>query len=130
MEFDLNETPDALPVMAVTACYATGETVFRNVAHARIKETDRIAVMCRELRRMGADIEELPDGLVIRESALRGADVNGCGDHRVVMALALAGLSCAGETRVSTAEAAGVTFPQFAEFMTSLGAALKSAPSA
>ena len=120
-EFDLNETPDALPLMAVLGCLATGRTVLRNVAHARIKETDRIAVMCRELRRMGATVEELPDGLVVRESRLRGAPLDGHGDHRVVMALALAGMCCDGETTVTTAEAAGVTFPNFAELITSLG---------
>ena len=121
VELDLNATPDALPVMAVVGCFAAGETRLRNVAHARIKETDRIAVMCRELRRMGATVEELPDGLVVRESRLRGAPLDGHGDHRVVMALALAGMCCDGETTVTTAEAAGVTFPNFAELITSLG---------
>ncbi len=63
---DMNEIPDALPMLAVTACFANGETVLHNVAQARIKETDRIAVMAEELSRLGADVEELPDGLKIR----------------------------------------------------------------
>lgn len=121
VEIDMNETPDALPVMAVLGCFARGETRLRNVAHARIKETDRIAVMCTELRKMGAEIEELPDGLIVRESALCGAAVDGHGDHRVVMALAVAGLSIPGETTITTAEAAGVTFPQFHELMADIG---------
>jgi len=124
---DMNETPDALPAMAVVGCFARGETRLENVAHARIKETDRIAVMCAELRKLGADIEELPDGLVVRESRLQGAPVAGHADHRVVMALALAGLSCRGGTTVTTAEAAAVTLPAFQELMLELGAALEVA---
>jgi len=125
VELDMNQTPDALPAMAVLGCFARGETRLRNVAHARIKETDRIAVMCGELRRMGADIDELEDGLVVRESDLHGAVVEGHGDHRVVMALAVAGLSCPGETVITTAEAAHVTFPQFDRLMSDIGAALQ-----
>ncbi|MBT3377889.1 MAG: 3-phosphoshikimate 1-carboxyvinyltransferase [Lentisphaerae bacterium] len=124
LEIDLNETPDALPVMAVLGCFAEGETRLVNVAHARIKETDRIAVMCAELTKMGADIAERADGLVVRHSSLHGAHVEGHHDHRVVMALALAGMACPGETVVTTAEAAGVTFPEFGELMVSLGAKL------
>ena len=66
---------------------------------------------------MGADVEELPDGLVVRQSPLRGTQVNGHGDHRVVMALAVAGLVADGTTRVATAEAIRVTFPNFVELM-------------
>ncbi|NOY81397.1 MAG: 3-phosphoshikimate 1-carboxyvinyltransferase [Kiritimatiellaeota bacterium] len=121
VELDLNETPDALPVMAVLGCFAEGRTVLRNVAHARIKETDRIAVMACELRKLGGDVEELPDGLVIRHSRLRGARVEGHGDHRVVMALAMAGLAIPGNTVVTTAGAADITFPNYADLMQALG---------
>jgi 3-phosphoshikimate 1-carboxyvinyltransferase len=100
--------------------------VLKNVAHARIKETDRIAVMACELRKLGADIEERADGLVIRQRSLHGAMVNGHGDHRVVMSLALAGLCIPGETVVTTAEAAGVTFPEFAGLMQGLGGKLRT----
>jgi 3-phosphoshikimate 1-carboxyvinyltransferase len=65
-EFDLNATPDLLPVMAVTAAFAQGDTALVNVAHARIKETDRIAVMARELAALGVETEERPDGLIVR----------------------------------------------------------------
>ena len=121
-EFGLADTPDALPAMAVTACFAEGETRLVNVPQARLKETDRIAVMCEELAKMGADVEELPDGLVIRGSRLRSAQVDGHGDHRVIMALAVAGLAIDGETTISTAEALNVTFPSFVELMSSAGA--------
>jgi 3-phosphoshikimate 1-carboxyvinyltransferase len=75
-----------------------------------------------ELKKMGANIEELPDGLVIKKSALTGAAVDGHGDHRVVMALCLAGMAAEGETVISTAESVGVTFPSFLEKMKALGA--------
>ena len=120
--FDLNAMPDALPALSVAGCFAEGETRLVNVPQARLKETDRIAVMCAELGKMGADIRELPDGLVIRKSALRGCAVNGHYDHRVVMALAVAGLSAGGETVIGTAEAVSVTFPDFRALMLSIGA--------
>ena len=115
---DLNATPDALPAMAATACFAAGTTRLINVPNARIKETDRIAVMAQELGKLGAHSTELPDGLVIEGGkALRGASVLGHDDHRVVMALAIAGLACQGTTTVDTAEAAAVTYPGFLELL-------------
>ena len=119
---DLNATPDALPAMAVVGCLAEGTTRLINVPQARIKETDRIAVMAAELKKMGADIEEEKDGLVIRQSALKAATVDGHYDHRVVMSLAIAGLTTDGVTTITTAEAINVTFPNFVELMSSLGA--------
>ena len=121
-EFDLGNTPDALPALAVTACFADGETRLVNVPQARLKETDRISVMREELTKLGTDIQELPDGLVIRGSKLTPAYVHGHSDHRVIMALAMAGLAINGGTTVSTAEALNVTFPSFVELMTSAGA--------
>jgi 3-phosphoshikimate 1-carboxyvinyltransferase len=124
-ELDLNDTPDALPSLAVVGCCARGETRLVNVPQARIKETDRIAALRQELGKMGADVEELPDGLILRRSSLRGARVDGRGDHRVVMALALAGLVAQGTTRVTTAEAIRVTFPNYVELMAQSGARMR-----
>ncbi|HUU53350.1 MAG TPA: 3-phosphoshikimate 1-carboxyvinyltransferase [Armatimonadota bacterium] len=121
-EIDLNATPDALPTLAVLGCLARGTTRLVNVPQARVKETDRIAVMEAELTKLGARVEQLEDGIVVHESALTGAEVEGHGDHRVVMALAVAGCSIPGTTVVRGAEAAAVTFPQFADDMISLGA--------
>jgi len=121
-EFDLKDTPDALPALAVTACFAEGESRIVNVAQARLKETDRISVMCAELTKMGASIEELPDGLVIRGGGMHAAEVCGHDDHRVIMALALAGLAVEGETIVGPADALDVTFPNFVELMNGIGA--------
>jgi 3-phosphoshikimate 1-carboxyvinyltransferase len=122
IELDMSDIPDALPALAVVGCYASGKTVLRNVAHARLKETDRISVMCRELSKLGARISELPDGLVIEQSELVGTVVDGHGDHRVVMALAIAGLIARGRTIIQSAEAIKVTFPNFVALMAQLGA--------
>jgi 3-phosphoshikimate 1-carboxyvinyltransferase len=78
--------------------------------------------MARELRKMGGMVEERDDGLVIEQSDLRGCEVDGHYDHRVVMALAVAGMCAQGETTVTTAEAALVTYPGFVEDFRGLGA--------
>lgn len=125
MEIDMNDIPDALPALAVAGCFAEGETRLVNAPQARVKETDRIAVMCRELSRMGADIQELEHGLVIRRSALAGASVSGHRDHRVVMALAVAGLNAEGETLIDTAEAVNITFPGFVRCVEACGGTIE-----
>jgi 3-phosphoshikimate 1-carboxyvinyltransferase len=122
VDLDLGATPDALPALAVTACFAEGVTRLLNVPQARLKETDRISVMCQELTKMGAKVQELPDGLVIEGGSMHSAKVHGHHDHRVVMALAVAGLACDGVTEVDTAEAVEVTFPNFVELMKHAGA--------
>ncbi len=120
-ELDLNNTPDALPMMAALACFAQGTTRLVNAPHARLKETDRIAVMAEELGKLGAQIEELSDGLVIHGSRLRGTDVSGHDDHRVVMALAVAASAIEGKTTIHTAEAMNVTFPTFVDCLLAVG---------
>ncbi len=124
-DLDLNATPDALPMMAVLGCFARGTTRLVNVPQARIKESDRITIMAQELGKLGARTKELEDGLIIYESGLRGAEVDGHGDHRVVMALAVAGCAIPGTTVIRGAEAAAVTFPEFADCMRAVGAKLE-----
>ena len=123
---DLNATPDALPMMAVVACFAAGKTTLANVAHARIKETDRITTMRQELTRLGAKVTELTDGLVIEGSKLAAAEVDGHHDHRIAMALAVAGCSIPGQTVVRTAESATITFPTFTDCLRRIGADIKT----
>jgi 3-phosphoshikimate 1-carboxyvinyltransferase len=120
-EFDLNATPDLLPIMSVVGCFAEGETRMVNVPQARIKETDRISVMREVLSALGGDVAELPDGLIVRHSPLRGGKVSGHGDHRVVMALAVGGLASAAPTEIDTAESVAITFPNFVELMEQVG---------
>ncbi|MGD9201809.1 MAG: 3-phosphoshikimate 1-carboxyvinyltransferase [Chitinispirillia bacterium] len=122
IEIDLNANPDALPALTVLGCFAEGTTSIVNVKQARIKETDRIKVMKTELAKMGARIEEKEDGLRIYNSKLTGCKVNGHHDHRVVMALALAGMIADGETVIETAESADITYPGFALDFNNIGA--------
>jgi len=122
IEIDMNKTPDALPAISVTAAFAEGETRLVNVPQARGKETDRIACMAKELKKLSVDVEELPDGLIIRGGQPKPAAVHGWADHRIVMALALAGLALNGQLSVDTAEAMSVTFPTYVDLMKSLGA--------
>ncbi|MHC4260371.1 MAG: 3-phosphoshikimate 1-carboxyvinyltransferase [Planctomycetota bacterium] len=124
-EIDMNETPDALPAMAVTAAFAEGETRLVNVPQARGKETDRIACMAEELAKMGVDVEELSDGLIIRQSKPKAAELDGRGDHRIVMGLCLAGLNLGGQCVIDSAEAMNVTFPEYVELMRSIGAKME-----
>ena len=135
-EIDMNATPDALPAIAVTAVFAEGTTKLVNVPQARTKETDRIKCMAEELKKMAVDVEELPDGLIIHGGEPRlksgakyvaprfagGLYLDGRGDHRIVMALSLAGLFSDGQCTVDTAEAMNVTFPSYVELMKSIGA--------
>ncbi len=121
-DIDMNATPDAVPAMAVIACFAEGKTTLFNVAQARIKETDRLKVMTQELSKLGANIKEMPDGLEITHSKLTGGNVEGHSDHRVAMALAIAGLRTDEPVTVNGAEAVSVTFPDFVELMNKIGA--------
>ena len=120
-EIDMNATPDALPMMAALACFAKGQTRLVNVPQARLKETDRIHVMRVELEKLGGKLTELPDGLVVEESPLRGGTVLGHSDHRVVMSLAVAATLASGPVTIEGAEAVSVTYPEFAEDLRRLG---------
>ena len=120
-EIDMNATPDALPMMAALACFAEGTTRLVNVPQARLKETDRIHVMRLELEKMGGRVTELPDGMIIEKSRLHGADVEGHGDHRVIMALSIAATQVEGTTTVHGADAVDVTYPGFGEALRKLG---------
>ena len=125
-EFDLNATPDLLPVMAVLGAFADGETRLVNTPQARIKETDRISAMRKVIETLGGEARELADGIVIKGSGLKGGAAHGFGDHRVVMSAAVAGLAAPEGVSVDTAEAMAVTFPDFCERMASLGADMET----
>jgi 3-phosphoshikimate 1-carboxyvinyltransferase len=125
IDIDMNDTPDALPALAVVGCFAKGETRLLNVEQARLKECDRISAITAELKKMGANIEELSDGVIIRQSDLKGANVHGYDDHRMVMALALAGMAASGETIIDTAESVNVTYPGFYDAFVRMGAQIE-----
>jgi 3-phosphoshikimate 1-carboxyvinyltransferase len=116
--FDLNATPDLLPAAAVTAAFAEGDTALVNVAHARIKETDRLAVLAAELAKLGVRCTEQPDGLIVHGSGcVSGGFVDGHGDHRIVMAFAAAALGAQAPIEIDGAESASVTYPGFLELL-------------
>ncbi|MDY6793972.1 MAG: 3-phosphoshikimate 1-carboxyvinyltransferase [Actinomycetota bacterium] len=105
---------DEVPLMAVVGCRARGTTVVRGAWELRVKESDRISAICGELARMGADIEELPDGFAVRGPRdLRGAAVDSHGDHRIAMSLAVAALCAEGETAISGWECVDISYPGF-----------------
>jgi 3-phosphoshikimate 1-carboxyvinyltransferase len=124
VEIDVGDTPDLLPTLAVLGTVADGETRLVNAEHVRYKETDRVSAMADELETMGASVTERKDALTIHgdESTLRGARVDGRGDHRIVMALAVAGLVAEGTTTVTGAEHVDVSFPDFFDVLADAGA--------
>lgn len=125
-DIDMNKTPDALPAMAVTAAFAEGSTKLFNVAQARNKETDRIDCMAKELEKMGIRTEQLPDGLIIHPGKIKNTILHGWSDHRIVMALSIAGLMTNSPLEIDTAEAMDVTFPTYPRLMGKLGAKIKT----
>ncbi len=105
---------DELPVISVAACFAEGETVISGAGELRVKETDRISAMTGELSKLGADIRETPDGMIINGTdKLRAARCESRGDHRVAMSLAVAATRARGETVIGDAGCVSISFPEF-----------------
>jgi 3-phosphoshikimate 1-carboxyvinyltransferase len=122
IEIDVGATPDLVPTLAVLGSCASGTTHIINAAHVRYKETDRLHAMATELSKMGVDITEEPDGLLITGGKLKGAQVDGYDDHRIVMALSLAGMMATGTTEITTAESVDISYPKFFNDLKRLGA--------
>jgi 3-phosphoshikimate 1-carboxyvinyltransferase len=119
---------DELPILAVAATQAAGRTVVRDAHELRVKETDRIASTVGELRKLGARIEPTADGFIIEgPTPLTGAPVESQGDHRLAMAMTVAGLVARGQTVVYGAEVTGDSFPGFEVTLQALGADLSVA---
>lgn len=118
--------PDAVPSLAVAACFAEGDTVLTDIGVCRLKETDRITLMREELSRLGASLEEGSDWLLIHGTGgrgLHGGEVESHDDHRIAMALAVAGLAIPGDgVTVNDAECCAVSFPGFYDTMNGIGA--------
>jgi 3-phosphoshikimate 1-carboxyvinyltransferase len=105
---------DEIPILAVAAAAAAGETEIRDAGELRVKESDRIAALASELGRLGADVAERPDGLTIRGGRpLAGTSCASRGDHRVAMALAIAALVARGGTRIADSACIRTSFPDF-----------------
>ncbi len=119
---DVADAIDEIPLVALLGAVAAGETVVRGAGELRVKESDRIAGTVALLRALGAEVEELPDGLAVRGGAsLAGGTVDARGDHRLAMAGAIAGLLARGETTVIGASAAAVSWPGFFRVLPRVG---------
>lgn len=124
--FDLSNSPDLLPVVAILACKGKNEVFIRGVKHARFKETDRIAVLAKELPKLGVSVKELEDGLNIKGTKnLKPCTLNACGDHRMAMAFTIIGLSSKEGCRINGFESIDVSYPKFEEDIHSLGGKLE-----
>lgn len=121
---NLENSPDLLPTVAALGAISKGVTEIVNVEHARFKETDRVHTCALELSKLGVDVHEKRDGLVIKGGA-KGGTVNSHGDHRLVMALSLVGLKVGG-VKIENASVYNVSFPDFPEAMRKLGCNIKS----
>jgi 3-phosphoshikimate 1-carboxyvinyltransferase len=120
----VEDTPDLLPTIAVLGAAADGTTRITDCEHVRYKETDRVTAMAESLSAMGASVEEAQDELTIHggETALEGTTLEGRGDHRIIMSLAVAGLVADGTTTITGAEHVDVSFPDFFDVLVDLGA--------
>jgi 3-phosphoshikimate 1-carboxyvinyltransferase len=112
IDVDMNDISDTVMTLAAVACFAEGPTTIRNVAHIRHKETDRIAALATELRRIGAKVEERADGLTIEPAPLHGAVIQTYNDHRMAMSLALVGLKIPGIV-IDNPGCVAKTYPRF-----------------
>ena len=121
-KFDLSDTPDLLPAIAILALKSEKPIEIFNVKHARYKETDRIAIISRELKKIGLDIDEKDDGLILKKSSqLHPAELNSENDHRLFMAFSIAGMFI-GECTVSDPDAVKVSYPEFISDLVNTGA--------
>jgi 3-phosphoshikimate 1-carboxyvinyltransferase len=123
VDIDMNEMPDMAPTLGVLSAFASGTSRIRNVAHLRIKESDRLNAVAAGLKVLGVKVEELPDGLIVHGGAPLGppsGPISSFDDHRIAMAFALAGLRLNGVV-IEGAESVNKSFPQFWDIFESLG---------
>jgi 3-phosphoshikimate 1-carboxyvinyltransferase len=110
--FDLNDMPDMVPTLAVLAAFREGRTAINNVAHLRIKESNRLEAVVKELNRTGIEAQEMPEGLVIQGGKMRPAKIETYNDHRIAMSFAIAGLIVRG-IEISDKKCVNKSFPSF-----------------
>ncbi|MGN1015311.1 MAG: 3-phosphoshikimate 1-carboxyvinyltransferase [Butyricicoccus sp.] len=117
---------DEIPVLAVAAAFAEGETVFRDAQELKVKESNRIATMTAELTKTGADVVETEDGMIVRGGKpLHGGDFTSYADHRVAMSMAVCALACAGESTIDDPACVAISYPNFFDTLSALEANTK-----
>jgi 3-phosphoshikimate 1-carboxyvinyltransferase len=112
---DMGDMPDVVPTLAVVAAFAEGATEITNIAHLRIKECDRLSATTTELRKLGVEVDEFDDRMVIHGrggAGMRGAEIETYEDHRMAMSMAVAGLRVEG-VRILDEKCVGKSFPDF-----------------
>lgn len=114
IDVDMNDISDTVMTLGAVACFANGPTTVRNVGHIRHKETDRLAALAAELRKVGAEVEECEDGLTIVPRPLHGASIETYNDHRMAMSLALVGVKTPGVV-IENPGCVAKTYPRFFE---------------
>jgi len=122
---DINDYIDALPILAVLGCFAEGRTQIVNGSIARKKESDRIAAITRELKKMNAQIEERPDGLIIYRSTLHGAELDTFDDHRIALSLSTAALAAQSPSVIRNIDCSAKSYSSFYEDLRMLGAKIQ-----
>jgi len=129
VDIDCADTPDLVPVLTMLACFARGVTRIRNIGHLAFKESDRLARPAGELRKLGANISLGKDSLLIRPARLHGGRVSACNDHRIAMALAVAGLRIRDGLTITGFECVAKSYPGFLTDMKRLGARMRETAS-
>ncbi len=125
-EFDLSDSPDLLPVLSVIALKARPKIIIKGVEHARFKETDRISILAKELRKLGAKVQELRDGIVVEYcEKLKGCSLNPYGDHRLFMAFCAAAMASSEPCIIEGLESVDISYPDFIKDIRSLGAIIE-----
>ena len=118
---DIPRTIDELPIITAAACFAEGSTVIKEAKELRVKETDRIKAVVSELAKLGADITELEDGMIIKGGKqLKGYICDSWGDHRIAMSLAIAATLSQGETTINNSECVNISYPEFFDTLSAL----------
>jgi len=127
LNIDVSDTPDLVPILAVLASQAKGQTRIFNASRLRFKESNRLSTTTMELRKMGAQIDMTEDGIIIEgPTPLQGAVIDSHNDHRIAMACTVAGLIAKGPTLIEGAECIAKSYPEFIEHMQSLGAEIET----
>ncbi len=109
---------DEIPILSIVASVSEGETIIKDAGELRVKETDRIKAVVTNLKRLGADVKELSDGIIINgPNKLKGAELESFGDHRIALAFSIAGLNAEGSTIIKDAEWADISFPGFFDLL-------------